>query len=232
MPAPVLLVAALLLSTLHLTGCAGLRHIEPITGQCAEEQDRCVAEQCGQVVDPVPCEELCAFEAQSCERRQGTAGRPRARMGDDQALLIDLRGERLAHSSALSVETGGEVTVEPGARSFAPNAFLKVTFQLPPDTRQAEVALTHAPGTGGPCLLTLTAGAGTLLGLYQPPTGMKLETFDFTRQLPKVPPGQPVPVTLTLFNNGAAGSRVPYRLAEVQIFYRALQRPPVAGEVE
>lgn len=209
------------------SGCAGMRELDFVTGQCAEERDRCVAEQCGQVIDPVPCEQECAYFARTCERRQGTEGRPRARLGDDQAFLLDLRGKKPMHSSALQVQTGGEITPAEGHHTLSPGAFYTLQITLPPLTRQAEVVLTHRPG-GTPCYITLTAGGGTLLGRYQPAQSprMKAEVFDITKHLPPVEPGAPVPVTLTVFNNDAAGSRVPYHLAEVQVFYRVLEKPP------
>ncbi len=214
------------LAVFLLLGCAGMRELDFVSGHCASELDRCFAEHCGQVVEPGLCQDECAYQARVCERRQGTEGRPRARLGDDQALLLDLR-KKAMHSQAMQVETGGVVTEADGHRTLAPGAFYTLRLTLPPHTRQAEVVLTHRPD-GTPCYLTLTAGSGTLLGRYQPPAGerMKAEVFDFTKFLPKVEPGAPLPVTLTLFNNDAAGSRMPYHLAEVQVFYRVMERPP------
>lgn len=211
---------------LGLTACAGMRELDFVTGFCADELDRCYAEQCSQVVDPVPCQEECGYQARVCEKKQGTEGKPKARLGEDQASLLDLRGKKAMHSSALQVEHGGGVTAGDGHHTLAPGAFYTLNLTLPPDTRQAEVALTHRPG-GAPCYITLTAGSGTLLGRYQPPRSerMKAEVFDFTKFLPKVEPGAPVPITLTVFNNDAAGSKVPYHLAEVQVFYRVMEAP-------
>ncbi|MEZ4467045.1 MAG: hypothetical protein R3F43_22005 [bacterium] len=185
-----------------------------------------MAERCAMVVDAVQCERDCAFEARTCERRQGTEGRERARLGDDQALIVDLTGSRLRHSSAVEAELGGPVDAVPGAHLLLPGGFVKLRLTFPPDTRQADVALTHRPEGDGPCFLTLTAGAGTVLGRYAPPRGrLRVEVFDLTKHLPPTDPTLPVQLEVVLYNNAAAGSVAPYRLEQIQIFYKALVRP-------
>ncbi|MCB9545057.1 MAG: hypothetical protein H6706_04100 [Myxococcales bacterium] len=130
-----MLSRALLLLVPLFAGCAGLRQLDQVSGLCAEELDRCVAERCGMVVDKAECERGCEFEGRTCERRQGTEGRAHARMGDDQALIVDLTGPRLRHSSAVEAELGGPVEAIAGAHLLLPGGFLRMRLTFPPDTR-------------------------------------------------------------------------------------------------
>lgn len=217
---------------LLLTGCAGMIHTDFITGACAEERDRCVAEYCGMVTDTRECKAGCDFEGRMCSRRQGETGTKTARMGDEKALLVDFFGKKIAHSSGLTLSKSGKITKIPGAHALAPGAFVRLRLTLPPKVRQAELSLTHKPG-GAPCYLTVTVGEKTLLGRYSPPqtSKMKTEAFDFTAHITQDAP-TPQTIDVLIFNNGAAGSTADYHLASAQVFYRAMETPGLKPNVQ
>lgn len=217
-----------------LAGCAGMIHTEFVTGACAEEQDRCIAERCGMVKDARECQASCEFEGRACERRQGSKSLFTERLGDEKALLVDLFGEKIRHSSSIELTTSGEITRIKGGRALAPGAFLSMKITLPPKTRQAEIVLTHRPGGDGTaCFVTLTVGDKALLGRYSPPRTdkLKVESFSFTQFLdPEA--ATPQTFTVVLFNNASAGSKEPYHLAGVQVFYKAMEGPKSTPNVE
>ncbi|MGK0361730.1 MAG: hypothetical protein ACI9U2_004048 [Bradymonadia bacterium] len=221
-----------LLATLGLGGCAGMIHTEIISGACAEERDRCVADFCGMVKDTRDCENGCAFEGRMCARRQGQTTASTARMADEQALLVDFFGKKIAHSKGVVLEQSGAITKIPGAHALAPGAFIRMRLTLPPKLRQAELSLTHKPG-GAPCYLTVTVGEKTILGRYSPPQTkvMKTEVFDFTAHIVQ-DAETPQTLEVLVFNNSAAGSTAPYHLASAQIFYRAMETPGLKPNVE
>lgn len=209
-------------------------HTEIVTGACAEEQDRCVAERCGMVKNSRECVESCEFEGRSCERRQGSKSLFTERLGDEKALLVDLFGERVRHSSAIKLTTSGRIERVKGGRALAPGAFLSMQVTLPPKIEQAEIVLTHRPGgEGTACYVTLTVGDKALLGRYSPArtATFKPESFSLT---PLIETGAKTPQTHTivLFNNASAGSTEPYVLAGVQILYKAMEGPKHSPNVE
>ena len=225
-------LAASMLAAMVLAGCAGMIHTEIIRGACGEERDRCVAEFCGMVKDTRECEANCDFEGRMCARRQGETGAKTARMGDEKALLVDLFGKKIMHSSGMQFEQSGTLTQIPGGRALAPGAFVRMRVTLPPKLRQAELSLTHKPG-GAPCYLTVTVGEKTLLGRYSPPrtAQMKTEVFDFTALIVE-DADAPQTIEVLVFNNGAAGSTADYHLASAQIFFRAMEQPGLKPNVE
>lgn len=219
---------------LGLSGCAGMIHTEFVTGACAEEQDRCVADRCSMVKDSRECVESCEFEGRVCERRQGAKGFFSERLGDEQALLVDLFGEKIRHSGAIELSTSGDIKRVEGGRALAPGAFLTMKITLPPKTRQGEIVLTHRPGgEGTACFITLTVGEKALLGRYSPPRteALKVEAFDFSRFLDGEA-AAPQTFTVVLFNNASAGSKEDYHLAGVQVFYKAMEGPKSKANVE
>ena len=224
--------ALLAMATLGLVGCAGMIHTEMITGACADERDRCFADYCGMVKDTRECEAGCDFEGRACSRRQGQTGSKTARMGDERALLVDFFGEKIVHSSGMTLEKSGAITQIPGAHAFAPGAFVRMRVTLPPKLRQAELSLTHKPG-GAPCYLTVTVGEKAILGRYSPPQTpkMKTEVFDFTAQIVQ-DADTPQTIDILVFNNGAAGSTADYHLASAQIYFRAMEQPGLSPNVE
>jgi hypothetical protein len=215
-----------------LTGCAGMINTEFITGACAEERDRCVEERCGMVKDSRECTLSCDFEGRMCERRQGSGGTTKARMGDEKALLVDLFGKKMMHSKGVTVTTQGEITSIPGGRALAPGAFMTLAVTLPPKLRQAELSLTHQPG-GAATFLTVTVGEKALLGRYSPPRAKawRTESFDFSTLITQDAPTAQT-VNIVIFNNNAAGSKDPYHLAGIQVFYKAMEDRGSAPNVE
>ena len=223
---------AIAVATLGLAGCAGMIHTDFISGACAEERDRCVADYCGMVKDTRDCENSCDFEGRMCSRRQGQTSAKTARMADEKALLVDFFGKKIVHSAGITLEKHGAITKIPGAHALAPGAFVRLRVTLPPKLRQAELSLTHKPG-GAPCYLTVTVGEKTVLGRYSPPQvkKMKTEVFDFTAHIAQ-DADTPQTLDVLIFNNGAAGSTAPYHLASAQIFYRAMEQPGLKPNVK
>lgn len=215
-----------------LLGCTAMMHTEFITGACADERDRCVKERCGMVTDTRECTDTCDFEGRMCERRQGSGGTPKARVGDEKALLVDLFGKKMMHSRGVTVKTQGQISAIPGGRALAPGAFMTLKVTLPAKLRQVDLSLTHQPA-GPACFLTVTAGERALLGRYSPPrtTEWRTESFDLSKHVTLDAAG-PQTVDIVIFNNNAAGSKDAYHLAGIQVFYKALEDKRSAPNVE
>lgn len=218
-----------------LWSCAGAPSLTiAASGVCSEEGDGCYA-RCERLKDDHDCKMLCDYEVRRCNARQGEnqiamGDKPARRVGDHTALLIDLFGRKIAHSSKIRVETRGEVVWRDGAHELAPGAGLAIEFELPDELRQLELGLTHAPAGGKACFITVTVGDKTLVGRYSPPrlakSRLKTEYWELLPLLPGPPedPEAPYVVKMFVFNNNAAGSLESYRLSGVEIIYRAIQQ--------
>jgi len=217
-----------------LFSCAGAPSLTlAASGTCSGEQDACDA-RCARLADAHDCELMCQYEARRCNARQGEGqvafGRESVhRVGDEQALLVDLFGPVIRHSSAIEVEKKGSVTPRDGAHELAPGAGVSLRVHLPNALRQAEIGLTHAPGGKRACFITVTVGDKTLVGRYSPPRHpthpLRVEYWDLLPLIPPPPedPEAPYFVDIFVFNNNAAGSEEPYRLAGVEFLYRVMQ---------
>ncbi|MCA9538123.1 MAG: hypothetical protein KC620_04510 [Myxococcales bacterium] len=215
--------------------CSSAVGFSTVTGTCSAERDTCMS-RCDRLVDGRDCEMACDFEGRQCERAQsGGAGlrADRPKISDYQVMLVDLFGPTPRASDTAVVELGGSVESKGGAHHFAPGATIKIEYTLPPHIREAELALTHGPGGDGTgCYITMTFGPNTLAGRYAPPRSaddsLRVETWNLTEQIAGKDEAQKV--TLFIYNNASAGSKTPYRLAGVQLFYRTLA--PSADTVE
>ncbi len=216
-----------------MLSCAGAPSLTfAASGACSEEHDGCVA-RCARLKDDHDCKMLCDYDTRRCNARQGDSqiglGESSRRLGDHTALLVDLFGRKIAHSSSIRVEPKGDVVWRNGAHELAPGAGLAIEFELPDELRQVELALTHAPGGAKACFITVTVGDKTLVGRYSPPRHekgrLKVESWELLPLLPDPPedPEAPYVVKMFIFNNNAAGSLENYRLASIEIIYRALQ---------
>lgn len=220
-----------------LAGCSAAGQYVHTTGACAEARDTCET-RCDRLGDKRDCMAACLLDARLCMRAQGDTaplvGAAPARVSEDKALLVDLFGKRPKHSPELQVELGGPVEPVEAAHQFAPGGRIGVTFTLPADIREAEIALAHAPvGDGTGCFVTITLGQKTLAGRYAPPRSKDgkptVETWNLTPLINEMSPEERAkPQTLFIYNNDAAGSVQPYRLATIQFFYKTLTlaRPP------
>jgi hypothetical protein len=210
---------------LLLWGCAGSVAISnQYEGVCEAGHTRCLADQCTGLKDGRDCALQCDFDARLCQRDQrGTvvAGR---RLSDDRALLVDLVGKGIRHSSAVRIKLNGSVAEVDGAHQFMPGASLQAAFDLPKDTRFAELHLLHAPG-GSNCFITVTVGDQTLLGRYSPPRvgpgELRRETWDLGKYLDVGGPAQTIKIFL--FNNKPGGSKDVYTLSGIELYYRAIE---------
>lgn len=220
---------------LILASCAGAPAITVGGGSCGEAHDACNA-RCDRQTDARDCKMLCDWSARRCNARQGDGQIAFAsdvrRQGDETAILVDLFGRKIQHSSAARIETRGAVVWKNGMHELAPGAGLSFEFELPAGLRHAEFGLTHAPGgKQAACFITVTVGDKTLVGRYAPPRlpngRLKAEYWDLLPILPPPPddPEAPYVVKMFIFNNSAAGSTEPYRLATIEVFYRPMQAP-------
>lgn len=226
---------AAIAAILSLSGCSGAGQFVNATGTCAVQKSECET-RCQRLQDARDCEASCLLQAKLCMRAQGEKGpgidltKP-ARISDYKALIVDLFSDRPRHSPELAVEVTQAQVVD-GVHRFAPGGTLSVAFELPADTREAELALTHAPeGDGTGCFITITLGDKTLAGRYAPPRGadgkLKVETWNLTPMLNELGPSEgPRAMRLFIYNNQAAGSTKGYRLGSVQVFYRTLSVRP------
>ncbi|MCA9560659.1 MAG: hypothetical protein KC583_19055 [Myxococcales bacterium] len=215
-------------------GCAGSPGLGFYTGACETERARCRA-RCEQLEDPRRCLDRCDQDARSCQTRQGGEGvvleQPPLRIGEHQALIVELDAGRVRASEAAQTRIQGEARPIDGAFAFAPGAGLEVVFALPPTAREAELEITHGPGAGaGPCFVTMVVGDTPLAGRYAPPRGedggRRRESWNLTPLLP--PPaeeGEARTLRLFIYNNDAAGSAADYHLERVHLIFRAMERP-------
>lgn len=220
-------------------GCSAAGQYVRTTGACTEQRDACET-RCERLGDQRDCLASCLLDAKLCMKAQGNTaplvGASPARISEDKALLVDLVGQRPQHSPELKVELGGPVQVIDAAHQFDPGGRIAVTFTLPEDIREAEIALAHAPvGDGTNCFVTITLGDKTLAGRYAPPRGkdgrLTVETWNLTPQINALDPeARAKPLTLFVYNNDAAGSSAPYRLGSIQFFYRTLKMEAPTGE--
>ncbi len=229
--------------SLGLLGCAGAAQVTMVSGSCSTEFDGCM-KTCSAIKDSVECELSCRFRAKQCARAQGTTGKSwlskSPRLGDYQALLVDLSGRKALHSKKVELTLGPAVGPNPAHLDSAkkthsghfvipPGSHLAATFELPEDVREAELILTHAPGGEGTrCFITVTMGSKTIVGRYAPPRvqqgRLKEESWNLTPDLGSFP-AQDGKRTMKLFlyNNETAGSTEPYHLASVELHYRAME---------
>ncbi len=224
--------AVWILAVAGAAGCSAAGQYVRTTGACAEQRDTCEA-RCARLGDQRDCLASCLLDARLCMRAQGDTaplvGAAPARISEDKALLVDLVGQRPQHSPELKVTLGGPIEVVDAAHQLAPGGRIAVTFTLPEDIREAEIALAHAPvGDGTNCFVTITLGDATLAGRYAPPRGkdgrLTVETWNLTPQINALDPeARTRPLTLFVYNNDAAGSTAPYRLGSIQFFYRTLK---------
>jgi len=220
-------------------GCSMAGQYVHTTGACSDERTGCEA-RCERLTDKRDCMAGCLLDARMCMRAQGDTapmvGDGPVRISEDKALLVDLFGPRPKHSPELSVELGGDVQPIEAAHQFGPGGRIGVTFTLPADIREAEIALAHGPvGDGTGCFVTITLGEKTLAGRYAPPRTqdgrLAVETWNLTPLLNEMSPeDRAKPQTLFIFNNDAAGSTQPYRLATIQFFYKTLTLQQPARE--
>ena len=220
-------------------GCSAAGQYVHTTGACADARTVCET-RCDRLGDKRDCMASCLLDARLCMRAQGNTaplvGGAPARVSEDKALLVDLDGARPKHSPELSVELGGPVEVVDAAHQLGPGGRVAVTFTLPADIREAEIVLTHAPvGDGTGCFVTITLGEKTLAGRYAPPRGkdgrLTPETWNLTPLINELSPeARARPQTLFIFNNNAAGSTHPYRLASIQFFYKTLKLDDAEGD--
>ncbi len=222
-----------------VVGCSAAGQYVQTTGTCTDERAECET-RCERLGDKRDCLASCLLDARLCMRAQGKLAPPGAeepaRVSEDKALLVDLFGQRPKHSPELSVELGGAVEVIDAAHQFGPGGRIGVTFTLPANLREAEIALAHAPvGDGTGCFVTITLGQQTLAGRYAPPRGkggaLTVETWNLTPLINQMSAEQRAqPQTLFIYNNDAAGSTQPYRLASIQFFYKTLELKGPAQE--
>jgi hypothetical protein len=225
------LVAALALAT----GCAGAADLGVYSGACDTQHDRC-ASRCAELREPIECERRCTHVATRCQSRAGGAGRAvfgaaSRGIGDHQVRLIALEDKVPVASKGVTFRVTQGAKPGVNAFDFPPGARLEAKILLPAGTREADLLLTHAPGAGGTCFITLLVDGETLVGRYSPPPvkdgGLREETWPLTPLLPAPKPGEPDrEMTLFLFNNDAAGSTGTYRLRSVQVTYRAIEPRP------
>lgn len=217
---------ALALSAL-LMGCAGSMVLsDNYQGLCSTQNVECRQQRCEGLVDVYDCEMLCDYEARLCQRGQQGDVTAARRLGDNQAMIIDLSEPKPMHSSTIALALSPEAVSIPGAYTLPPGAHLKATLKLPAHITRLELHVAHAPGGDGTsCFVTATVGDKTLWGRYSPPRMganlLKREVFDLSRMVEKSE--QPQEVTLFLYNNASAGSTRPYTLASLEFFYRALE---------
>lgn len=217
-----------------IAGCAGSPGLGFYTGACETERARC-RERCEQLADARQCLDRCDQDARRCQTRQGGEGvvleAPPLRIGEHQALLVELDAGRVRASEAAQTRIQGEARPIEGAFAFPPGAGLEVVFTLPPTAREAELEVTHGPGAGGgACFITMVVGDTPLAGRYAPPRGddggRRRESWNLTPLLP--PPteaGEVRTLRLFIYNNDAAGSAGDYHLERVHLFFRAMERP-------
>ncbi len=215
-------------------GCAGSPGLGFYTGACETERDRCRA-RCERLADPRRCLDRCDQDARTCQTRQGGEGvvleQPPLRIGEHQALLVELDAGRVRASEAAQTRIQGEARPIEGAFALPPGAGLEVVFTLPPTAREADLEVTHGPGEGaGPCFVTMVVGDTPLAGRYAPPRGedggRRRENWNLTPLLP--PPaeeGEVRTLRLFIYNNDAAGSAADYHLERVHLIFRAMERP-------
>ncbi len=158
-------------------GCAGSPGLGFYTGACETERDRCRA-RCERLADPRRCLDRCDQDARTCQTRQGGEGvvleQPPLRIGEHQALLVELDAGRVRASEAAQTRIQGEARPIEGAFALPPGAGLEVVFTLPPTAREADLEVTHGPGEGaGPCFVTMVVGYTPLAGRYAPPRGRR-----------------------------------------------------------
>ncbi|MCA9543580.1 MAG: hypothetical protein KC613_04290 [Myxococcales bacterium] len=217
------------------SGCAGTVTLnDTYSGTCDSEHARCLKDRCADLRDTRDCSLACDFEARICQRDQKGEVAAGRRLSEDKALLVDLMGDKIRWSSAVTVTTGGEIRPWKDSRALQPGAFLKIDFQLPADVRFGELHLLHAPGGEGVgCFITMTVNEKPLVGRYAPPRtqqgALRRETWDLARFL-EVGSKTPQTVSLFVFNNNTAGSQVPYLLGGIELYYKAMeeQAPPAA----
>ncbi len=220
--------AHLLILAVGLAGCSAVATMSRHVGTCKEEIDACYA-RCARLVDSENCDVECEFEARQCNARQGDPqiafreGSPV--LGDDAALLVDLFDEKVMHSKDVTYEFKGDVRWITGAHEVSGGGGIALRYHVPPKTKLAELVLIHAPVGREACFITVTVGKKTLLGRYSPPRGEKVhaERFDITELLPEPPKSdaEPMVIDVFIYNNSSAGSIAPYRLASIQLFYKA-----------
>lgn len=222
-----------------LAACTGAGEVVYATGTCRLEHDAC-NQRCGRLVEPRECTERCLLDARLCMRAQGSAGLegaglpPPPKISELKALLVDLSGERPRHSPELAVNLTGTVEALDGVHRLAPGGGVGVTFTLPPDLREAELMVTHAPGGDGTgCFVTITVGSVPLASRYAPPRAkggaLVTETWPLTPLIETLRAEQEKgPLVLFIYNNAAAGSKAPYRVGSVQLLYRTFATPPEA----
>lgn len=214
------------------SGCAGSMSWGGIDGVCSARQTQCLETRCKGLKAPRDCEQQCEYEARRCQRSPSGSVKAQT-VSSERALLIELSETGIRHSRDATAKIVGAAQPLKGAYQFPPGAGLQMSFTLPPQVRSAELHLVHGPGgDGANCFITATVGNQTLVGRYAPPRGgrgaLRRETWNLGRFVEPSP--KPTTVNIFVFNNNVAGSRNPYLLGGVELFYRAVEPEPPADE--
>ncbi|MEE2787159.1 MAG: hypothetical protein VX589_07445 [Myxococcota bacterium] len=219
-------------SALWILGCAGPARISLLSGTCDTEFERCV-KRCQTLKDPLNCELRCRFYGKFCQqaRAEGVVTHVMAEkiISKYKVLMVDLETKNILHSNNAKFKIEGAYRYENGAYSLDPGATMVVAFEMPSSVRQADFVLRHGPGGSKvSCFVTIKMGVRIIGQRYSPPrstTGrLRMEKWSLTPDLaqwPSTEDGRKT-VTLTIHNNAQQGSKDPYRISSVELYYRTV----------